>query len=387
MSSVETIGRLTDDEDQQMLRATVRAFLEEKSTEADVRRLMVDDVGYDPAVWRQMSEQMGLPGLALPEEHGGGGFSFRELCIVAEEMGRALLCAPFLSSVMAGQALLHGGDDAIRAELLPRLADGTLLATLAVAERGAGWEREAVRTRAEGSADGSVHLYGEKHLVVDGHIAEVVLVAARDADDIGLFLVDGRDPTMERRPLDALDGTRKLVDLKFERTPVRRIGAPGAGWAAVATALDVTRVVLAAEQVGGSQKALDLAVEYAQVRVQFGRPIGSFQAIKHLCADMLLDVELARSVAAWAATEASRPDGDLGGAAALAQATCSEAFARVAAATIQVHGGIGFTWEHPAHLYYRRARASEAFLGHPGRHLEAVARGLGLLAPPEQGGS
>jgi alkylation response protein AidB-like acyl-CoA dehydrogenase len=365
-------------EEQEELRRSVRAFLEQKSPETEVRRLMETQDGYDPAVWSQMATQLGLQGLAVPEDLGGSGYTFRELAIVLEEMGRALLPAPFLSTaVLATGALLRAGDDAAMKELLPRMASGESIATLAVTEDAGGWDEDAIACVATRDGDGYT-LSGVKSFVLDGAVADVILVAARTDAGIGLFLVAGDAPGLTRTPLFTMDQTRKLARIELAQTPARLVGAEGEGWPAVEHALRLGAIALAAEQVGGAQRCLEISVDYAKNRIQFGRPIGSFQAVKHKCADMLLHVELAKSAASYAAWCAATDDADLPVAAAMAKSYCSEAFFDVAAETIQVHGGIGFTWEHPAHLYFKRAKSSELYLGDPRHHRRLLTKHLGI---------
>jgi len=365
-------------QEQDELRRTVRAFLDQKSPETEVRRLMETDEGYDPAVWRQMGEQLGLQGLAIPEELGGSGYSFRELAIVLEEMGRVLLAAPFFSSaVLAASALLHSGDDAAQKELLPAVASGATIATVAVAEDSGRWDVDSVELAARRDGDGFA-LSGTKSFVVDGLIADLILVVARTAQGPSLFSVDGASPGLARTSLFAMDQTRKLARLEFSDTPARLVGAGGAAAPMLERTLQLAAVGLAHEQLGGAQRCLEMATQYAKDRIQFGRPIGSFQAVKHKCADMLVAVELARSAAYYAAWCAATLDGDLPVAAAMAKSYCSEAYFSVAAENIQVHGGIGFTWEHPAHLYFKRAKSSELLFGDPLHHRRVLAAHIGI---------
>ena len=359
-------------EEQEELRRTVRSFLEQKSPETEVRRLMDTTEGYDPAVWSQMAEQLGLQGLAIPEEFGGSGYSFRELAIVFEEMGRCLLVAPFLSTAaLAAGALLHSGDDAAKKELLPGIASGATIATLALTDA------EGTVTEATAQGDGHV-LTGVKNYVLDGHTAGLLLVTARTPAGTSLFAVDGGASGLTRTPLFTMDQTRKLARVELASTPARLIGADGQADPAIERTLQLAAVAMAAEQVGGAQKCLEISVDYAKNRIQFGRPIGSFQAVKHKCADMLVQVELAKSAAYYAAGCAATADADLPVAAAMAKSFCSEAYFNVAAETIQVHGGIGFTWEHPAHLYFKRAKSSELLLGDPLHHRKLLCRQLGI---------
>jgi alkylation response protein AidB-like acyl-CoA dehydrogenase len=366
-------------DEQLELRATVRAFLASKSAEQTVRELMATDAGYDPAVWRQMAGQLGLQGIAVPEEYEGAGFGYLELGIVFEEMGRALLCAPYLSTVaLAAEALLQCDDEAARKDLLPGLATGRAIGTLAVLEQPGRWDEAGVRTRAHRSGAGWV-LDGTKRHVPDGHIADLIMVAARTPAGVGLFAVAGAAPGLRRVPVPTLDQTRKQAHLEFAETPARLVGDSGGGWPVIRRVLDTAAILLAAEQVGGACRAVEMAADYARLRVQFGRPIGSFQAVKHLCADMLTETEAARSAAyygLWAL--ASDALDDLPVAASVAKVYCSETYSKIASDAIQVHGGIGFTWEHPAHLYFKRARSSEAMLGTPAYHRDLLALRLGL---------
>jgi alkylation response protein AidB-like acyl-CoA dehydrogenase len=365
-------------EEQEELRKSVRRFLEDKSPSAEVRRLMETTEGYDPAVWGQMAQQLGLQGLAIPEEYGGSGFSYVELIVVLEEMGRSLLCAPYFSTVaLATNALLASGDDAAKKEFLPGIASGDTIATLALTEDTGRWDEAGISLSATKSGDGWV-LDGHKSFVLDGHTATLILVAARTPAGVSLFAVDGNASGLTRTPLPTMDQTRKQARLEFARVPARLIGSDGGGWPILSKTLDLAAVALAAEQVGGAQKVLDMSVEYAKVRVQFGRPIGSFQAIKHKCADMLLEVESAKSAAYYAGWAAAEDSDELPTVACLAKAYCSDAYFHAAAENIQIHGGIGFTWEHDAHLYFKRAKSSELYLGDPTYHRELLAQRIGL---------
>ena len=365
-------------EEQEELRKAVRRFLEDKSPETEVRRLMDTTDGYDAAVWSQMAEQLGLQGLAIPEEFGGSGFSYVELIVVLEEMGRALLCAPYFSSVaLAANLLLVSGDDGAKKDYLPGIAIGTTVAAVALAESSGRWDEEGVTLEAAKSGDAWT-LTGEKLYVLDGHTADLILVVARTPAGVSVFAVDKGASGLTATALSTMDQTRKQARLTFESTPARLVGTDGAGWAAVSKMLDLAAVALAAEQVGGAQKVLEMAVEYAKVRVQFGRPIGSFQAIKHKCADMLLEVESAKSAAYYAGWAAAEDNDELPVVASLAKSYCSEAYFHATAENIQIHGGIGFTWEHPAHLYFKRAKSSELLFGDPTYHRELLAQRIGI---------
>jgi alkylation response protein AidB-like acyl-CoA dehydrogenase len=365
-------------EEQEELRKTVRQFLDAKSSEAAVREQMETDGGYDAAVWSQMAEQMGLQGLHIPEEFGGSGFGYVELGIVLEEMGRSLLCAPFFSSVvLAANTLLQSGDDAAMKAHLPGIAGGQTIATLAYTEPSGKWDEAGITMEATAAGDGWT-LSGTKMFVLDGHTADLIIVAARTSKGVSLFTVEGAAGGLTRTALSTMDQTRKQAKLEFADTPATLLGADGDGWKVLSTVLDLAAVGLAAEQVGGAQKVLEMAVEYAKVRVQFGRPIGSFQAIKHKCADMLLEVESAKSAAYYGMWCAAEMNDELPSVASLAKAYCSEAYFHATAENIQIHGGIGFTWEHPAHLYFKRAKSSELLFGDPTYHRELLAQRIGI---------
>jgi alkylation response protein AidB-like acyl-CoA dehydrogenase len=365
-------------DEQEELRRHVRSFMESKSPEKTVRELMETEDGYDEAVWKQAAEQLGLQGLAIPEEYGGSGYGFVELGIVLEEMGRALFTAPFFSTVvLAGTTLLHAGDDNAKKSYLPGIASGETIATLAYVEPSGKWDESGIEATATADGDGW-KLNGTKSFVIDGHLANLIIVAAKTPKGVSLFAVEGDAPGLTKTSLSTMDQTRKQAKLELADTPGTLIGTEGAGWDVLDTVLDLIVVGLAAEQVGGAQKVLDMAVEYAKVRVQFGRPIGSFQAIKHKCADMLLEVESAKSAAYYGLWCASEENDELPSVASLAKAYCSEAYFHAAAENIQIHGGIGFTWEHPAHLYFKRAKSSELLFGDPTYHRELLAQRIGI---------
>jgi alkylation response protein AidB-like acyl-CoA dehydrogenase len=365
-------------DEQEELRTGVRRFLAEKSPETEVRRLMDTTEGYDPAVWSQMADQLGLQSLTIPEEFGGSGFTYVELLVVLEEMGAALLCAPFFSSVALGaNALLTSGDDDAKKSYLPGIASGETIATLAITEDNGKWDFGGIELAATKKGDGWV-LDGHKMFVIDGHVANLIVVAARTGAGVTLFAVTGDAAGLTRTALPTMDQTRKQARLEFSGTPATLIGTDGGAEAGLSKTLDLAAVALAAEQVGGAQHVLDASVEYAKTRIQFGRPIGSFQAIKHKCADMLLEVESAKSAAYYAAWAAAEDSDELPVVASLAKSYCSESYFHSAAENIQIHGGIGFTWEHPAHLYFKRAKSSELLLGDPSYHRELLAQRIGI---------
>ena len=334
--------------------------------------------GFDTAAWNQMAGQLGLHQLAIPEEYGGAGYTFIELGLVLEEMGRALLCAPFFASVvLAAHTLLLCSDEQAKKSLLPELASGERIGTLAFTEQNGRWDETGITMQATDTADGWT-LSGDKAFVLDGHTADLVLVIARTGTDLSIFAVDGSSPGLHRTPMHTMDLTRKQAHLTFTDVPARLVGVQGEGASVLTQVLDLAAIGLAAEAVGGAQRCLDMSVDYAKVREQFGRPIGSFQAIKHKCADLLLEVESARSAAYYAMWSAAGHSPELPAAAAMAKAYCTESYAHAAAENIQIHGGIGFTWEHPAHLYYRRAKSTELFLGDPAYHRELLVQRVGI---------
>ncbi|MFJ5307231.1 acyl-CoA dehydrogenase family protein [Streptomyces sp. NPDC088350] len=366
---------LTFTEEQEQLRTTLRRFLTEKAPSAAVRRAMDSDEGHDPRLWRQMADQLGLHGIALPEEYGGFGGGAVELGIVLEETGRVLLPSPYFATVaLAGQALAASNDEAAKARWLPAIADGSMTATLALAEATGSWRLADIET----SAGNGTAVSGTKMFVVDGHTADLVLVVARTDTGPGLFAVDGAAPGVTRTRLETLDPTRRLARIDLDSAPAQRVGPDGDASAYLRTVLDLVAVALAAEQVGGAQACLDAAVEYAKVRVQFGRPIGSFQAVKHKCADMLVAVEGARSAAYHATAVAAEGSSELPVSAASAASCCADAFTHAAKQNIQIHGGIGYTWEHDAHLYLKRAKSSEQLFGGPATHRARLADLVGI---------
>jgi alkylation response protein AidB-like acyl-CoA dehydrogenase len=365
-------------EEQEELRRSVHRFLEDKSPMTEVRRLMETTDGFDRAVWDQMANQLGLQALIIPEEYGGAGFTYVELVVVFEEMGAALLCAPYFATVaLATNAILSSGDEGAKKDLLPGIAGGTTIATLALTEDSGNWSADSVALAANESS-GGWKLDGHKMFVIDGQNADLLIVAARAPKGVTLFAVDGGAAGVTRTPLATMDQTRKQARVEFSSTPARLLGEEGGAVPVLSRTLDLAAVALAAEQVGGAQRCLDMSVDYAKNRIQFGRPIGSFQAIKHKCADMLLEVESAKSAAYYAGWAAAEDSDELPVVASLAKSYCSEAYFHAAAENIQIHGGIGFTWEHDAHLYFKRAKSSELLLGDPSYHRELLAQRIGI---------
>ncbi|WP_044871734.1 acyl-CoA dehydrogenase family protein [Pseudomonas sp. LFM046] len=374
-------------DEQEMIRESAESFLADVSDSAAVRAAMATELGHDPELWQRLCSEMVWPAIHIPEQYGGLGLGFVELAILLEQMGRRLFCSPFFASAcLATPALLLGGSEEQKARWLPQLADGSLTATLAFAStNGNGLDAVQASFRAEG--EGFV-IDGTLRQVVDGHSAGLLVVAARGRDGIGLFVLPADTPGISRRLTPTMDQTRKLAEVQFDQvfvTADARLGTAGQGGELLDKVLQLACVALAAEQTGGAQQSLDLTLAYTAERQQFGRPIASFQAIKHRAADMMLEVECARSAAWYAACVAEEVlagNGDenvaaeLPLAAALAKSRCSEAFFQCAAESIQLHGGVGFTWEYDPHLYFKRARASEALFGAPSWHRERIAAAL-----------
>ena len=373
-------------EEQEELRRQARMFLDKHSSSERVRAAMQLERGYEEDVWRRIGGELGWTAITIPEAHGGLGLGYVELVALFEETGRALLCSPLFSTVALGtNALLAAGDSERAAELLPSIAAGETTATLAYTEQSGSLDPAAVSATARRDGEEYV-LDGAKAFVLDGHCADWLIVAARapgseGEEGISLFALPGETPGVTRRLLPTMDQTRKLAEvlLKGVRLPASaRLGGDGSAWPAISRTLDLAAIALAAEQVGGAQRCLDMTVEYAKDRKQFGRPIGSFQAIKHKCADMLLKVESARSAAYYAGWAATVGEPDVPAVASLAKAYCSDAYFHCAAEAIQIHGGVGFTWEYDVHLHFKRARSTETFLGSPSHHRELVAQRIGL---------
>jgi alkylation response protein AidB-like acyl-CoA dehydrogenase len=364
-------------EEQEEFRTVLRRFMEDKSPATEVRRLMETDEGCDREVWRQLSQELGLTAIHIPESYGGQGFGFVELGIALEEMGRSLLCAPFFSStVLAATAILNAGTEDQKRALLPAIATGETVATLAFTEDNGLWDSAGVELTATPSGDG-YRLDGAKSFVLDGHTADLIVVLARrpgSSGDEGLsfFTVAGDAKGLDRRLLKTADPTRKLARLELKSVDAALLGDEGAAAAPFSKTLSQAAACLACEMVGGAEKLRESALEYSLMRMQFGRAIGSFQAIKHKSADMLVDVELAKSAAYYAADAAAEDDDDLPAVASLAKASAAEAYMQTAIHTIQIHGGIGFTWDNDTHLWFKRAKSSEVFLGDPAYHRELL---------------
>ncbi len=368
------------DEAHEDFRAQVRKFMDVTSTSAHVRALIDSDTGFDAAVWSRMANELGLQSLIIPEQYGGAGATVAELAIALEEAGRGLHSSPLLASAaLATTAILASADGAAMAQLLPPLARGSAIATLAVLEGPGPWSQH-IATTASRTAGGYT-LTGEKAVVLDAGVADILLVSARHGTDAGLFWVSLPAPGITIIPLTALDLTRRYARVVFRDTPATSLGQLTNSAEMIDRIGQVGAILLAAEQAGGAAGVLDAVVDHARSRIQFGNPIGMFQAIKHQCADMLAAVEMAKATAHHAARVAATVDTDpaeLSMVSSVAKAYCSEVYLDVATRYIQILGGVGFTWEHDAHLHLRRAKSSEVFLGTPAEHRATVAELLGL---------
>jgi alkylation response protein AidB-like acyl-CoA dehydrogenase len=373
-------------EEQQELRTTARAFLAEACPPEQVRVAMESALGYDEKLWAKIGGELGWTAMVVPESCGGLGLSWVELVALQEVIGEALAPSPFFASVCLGaNAILSAGDAAQQAALLPGIAEGRTRGALALAEASGRWDASGVASTCERSGNDYV-LRGEKRYVVDGASADLIVLAARApgsqaASGVSLFALPGNSAGLSREAIPTLDQTRRLATLRLAgvRVPASaRLGAEGEAWPALETALQRAAIALAAEQLGGAQRALDLAVAYAKERVQFGRPIGSFQSLKHTLADVMVRVEAARSAVYYAGCVAASGGDALPAAASMAKATATDAFSFATARALQVFGGVGFTWEYDVHLYFKRARSSATLLGDASWHRELVARAIGL---------
>jgi len=373
-------------EEQELLRSTARKFFGNECASETVRKLMEGPEGMTPDLWKKLAEQ-GWLGLIVPEEFGGMALGIVDLAVLMEEMGRAVVPGPFFSTVLlGGLAILDAGTDAQKKAWLPKLASGEARATLAWMEPSADLGARGITLGAT-ARGGGYTLNGTKLFVQDAHTADVIVVAARTAvgasseEGISLFLVPKGAPGMTVTLLPTMDQTRKLCEVSLKDVavgPEALMGQAGSGWAPLSRVIDRATVGLCAEMCGGAQKVLDMTVEYAKIRQAFGRPIGSYQGVKHKAADMLVDVENSKSItyyAAWAMDEGVA-EGPL--AVSMAKAYVSDAYRRVAGAGIQLHGGIGFTWEHDLHLYFKRAKGSEFTFGDATWHRERVAQLVNL---------
>ncbi|WP_393916106.1 acyl-CoA dehydrogenase family protein [Halostreptopolyspora alba] len=363
--------------EQEALRETSRRFLSEATPLSRVREVMATDTVFDTELWTRMATELGALGLAVPEELGGAGLGYPEVSYLAEEAGRALAPGALLATAGLAVPALMAGNERARARLLPRIVDGAAVGAVAWLDPGADWSSTSPPTRAARDGHGWT-LTGDTSPVLDGAVADVLLVLAEHPQGPTVFSVEPDQAGVTRTPLPGLDQTRGLARVELDGAAAEPVSAPGAGRAMVTTALDHANVVLASEMVGGAQACLDMSVEYAKEREQFGRPIGAFQAVKHKCAEVLVEVEGARSMTRYAAWCASHNTAELPTASAIAKATAAEAYFRAAAENVQIHGGIGFTWEHDAHLYFKRAKTSQMLFGDTGAYRRHVADLIGI---------
>jgi alkylation response protein AidB-like acyl-CoA dehydrogenase len=373
-------------QEQELLRATARKFFESECTSEFVRARMAEPAGVTDAFWAKLAEQ-GWLGLVYPEEYGGAGLGFVDLTVLMEEMGRAVMPGPFFSTVLlGGLTILEAGSAAQKTEWLGKIGAGEAKAALAFTEPNARWDAGAVTVTAD-ERGGAFTLTGTKLFVLDAHLADVLVVVARTREGkrpeegLSLFLVPRATRGVDVKLLPTMDQTRKLCEVTFADVALGAdalLGPKDGAWAPLSRVLDRATVALCAEMCGGAQRVLDMTTEYAKIRVAFGKPIGSYQGVKHKAADMLVEIENAKSLtyyAAWAMDE-NVPEAPL--AASMAKAYVSDAFRKAAGAGIQLHGGIGFTWEHDLHLYFKRAKSSEFTFGDATWHRERVAQLINL---------
>ncbi|TWT02884.1 acyl-CoA dehydrogenase family protein [Reyranella sp. CPCC 100927] len=368
--------------EQEEFRTIVRRLLDARSPVSEVRRLMATDAGFDRDAWKKLNQELGLTAILIPEAYGGQGFGHAELAIVLEEMGRGLLCAPFFSTaVLATTAILNAASEAQKQALLPAIAAGDVTATLAFSEDDGRNDGAGVTMTATPSG-GAWRLDGIKSFVLDGHTADLIVVLARSPGSSGesglsFFTVSGDAKGLQRRRLKTMDETRKLARLQFAGVEAELLGDAGAAAGPFAKTLQQANVLLANEMVGGAEKLRQAALDYVKMRMQFGRSIASFQTTKNKAADMLVDVELAKSAAYYAATALDDGDDDLPAIASLAKASAAEAYLQTAIHAIQMHGGIGFTWDNDTHLWFKRAKSSEILFGDANEHRERMLQAWG----------
>jgi acyl-CoA dehydrogenase len=347
-------------EDQKLLQKTARDFLEEHAPLSLCRAVLESDQPYSPELWKSAAE-LGWLGTAIPEEYGGAGFGHLELAVIAEEVGRALAPIPFSSSVyLATEALRIAGSAEQKQRYLPRLASGESIGTVAWAEKPGQNATEGVEARFEGE-----RLTGTKLPVPDGDVADFAIVAARSDRGLSMVLADLGAPAVEARALASFDPSRSLARLRFQDAPAELLGDEGRGAELAERLLDRAAVLMAFEQLGGAARAFEITKDFAMGRFAFGRPIGSFQALKHRLADLWCDIELARSNAYYGAWALSNEDPELGIAACLARIAACDSFRATSEDMIQIHGGVGYTWEYDCHLFFRRAQWLAAALGNP----------------------
>jgi alkylation response protein AidB-like acyl-CoA dehydrogenase len=372
-------------EEQELLRETARKFLDGECTTKFVREMMASDAAVTDDFWQQLAAN-GWLGITYPEEEGGSGLGLVDLVVLMEEIGRAVMPGPFPATVLlGGAAIAAAGSPAQRREWLPRIAAGEVKASLAVTEPNARWDAAGITATARESRGGFV-LSGSKMFVPDAHLADVLVVAARSRDGstmedgVSLFLVPKDAAGLGIRRLPSVDETRKLCEVKLDNVAVpgsALLGEVHQGWAPLQQVIDRAAVALSAEMCGAAQRVLDMTVDYAKLRVAFGKPIGTYQGVKHKCADMLVEIENAKSLTYYAAWAVDEGEADAPLAVSMAKAAASDAGRKVCAAGIQLHGGIGMTWEHDLQLYLKRAKADEVAFGDATWHRERIALLMG----------
>ena len=362
--------------EQEEFRTGLRRALEARSPTKEVRRLMATDAGFEREGWQKLNQELGLTAIHIPESYGGQGFSYGDLAIVLEEMGRGLLCAPFFSTVLASAAILNAGTEEQKRALLPAIASGETTAALAFSEDDG--RNDAAGVAMTATPSGSTwRLAGSKSFVLDGHTADLIVVLARQPgtqgkDGLSFFTVASDASGLERRRLKTMDETRKLARLTFTSVEARLLGEVGAAAGPFARTLQQAAILLANEMVGGADRLREDALAYTKMRMQFGRSIASFQTTKNKAADMLVDVEMAKSAAYYAAAALDEGDDDLPAIASLAKACAAEAYLQTAIHAVQMHGGIGFTWDNDTHLWFKRAKSSEILFGDANQHRELM---------------
>ncbi|MGB0060715.1 acyl-CoA dehydrogenase family protein [Candidatus Binatus sp.] len=367
-------------EEQEMLRDAAKRFLADNCPTKFVRQQMADATAHDAGFWKKLVE-LGWPGLLIPEEYGGQGGSFLDMTVIVEEAGKALVPGPlFTSALLAAPLLIEGGSDQQKKDILPRMAKGEFIGTVAIAEAAGRFDAEGIQLKATKSGK-EYTITGEKFFVPDAHVANGMAVAVRTGGSgekgITILAMNAKAPGITITQLKTVDMTRRLCHVKFDNVKTSEvIGKESEGWPILRRTLDIATAGLAAEMVGTAQKALDMSVDYAKTRVQFGKPIGSFQAVKHKCVDMMVAVENARSLTYYACWTVDTKGAEAATAVPMAKAYASDMAKNVTSEAIQVHGGIGFTWEHDMHLYHRRALAGEANFGNAPVHRETVAKSL-----------
>jgi len=349
-------------EEQVEFQKSLRRMISDRSPIKKVREVVETEAGWDSSLWQQFSEQAGLPALLVPEEYDGAGATLVEATLAMEELGRGLVPSPYFATTAFGVVpILTFGTEEQKSELLPAIASGELTVTTALTEPSGDWGPDGVGMSVSGSGK-AVTLSGTKSFVMDGHTADKIIVVAKSGDQYGLYLVDGDAKGLTRSKQVTLDLTRPMATLEFDKVAATALGEPG-GWERISHVLDVASTLLAGEMVGAMEAAMTMAVEYAKVRNQFSRAIGSFQGIKHRLSEMAIEVDTSRAATWYAAYAGSEGLEDFPMAALVAKATAAAGFAFTGSWTVQVHGGIGFTWDHDAQLYYRKAKSTELLLG------------------------